>query len=392
MAQPADGSSSNTTNLTAGFQPLADTVVQWWVLAFLVSVGALFAVIAVTLAFKYRRNLPSSIGYLGGGVSVTAVLSAMGTQINGLPIQLSIAGAIAIAGTSFITTSLAASLALLVFIHWVIISPIRKRYSYLDGAKAWAIILSGRQSISEWLRHGHEAEAVDRAWDEFACVISEVRPSLEDDLADDAGGFLQLLREATNGDPEQPPVALQEIFALISEAFELTVCEITQRLTLTTLNFTLWRIDEDKKSLAFIQEFPARFAEPHTGRRRDNLPIWKGPFHVFSGSAASYAMLTEQYVVVHERDVHLNWERRQLGRMYKEIGCLPLPWDGSSPPWGVLCVENRQGLVPLKSNAVRAMMTQLGTAIVSVSPTSRLGNIDESRPVDRSKPKQSHAL
>lgn len=280
----------------------------------------------------------------------------------------------------------------LLFVRFVVVARILHRFGELQGLKAWLSLIAGVDPLRQYMDATVRSLNADEAWDEFACAALHVHQQFEesDRLANKTLVALGTLPPVNSSAHQK--LEYDEAVCLVRDALVVPVQQLAARLSLTRLNFTVWRVHPTLDKLEHLASFPSDSGVGAGYPRRRMLAIWTTPGRSQMGSFGAKVMHEGEYEILHERDLPDNWERRQLGRAYQEVAAMPIPCDGAgSLKWGVVCVEARDGAIPLNSKAMRLLVGQITRIIDHARPYVAVRGIKEGQIVPITTPSDTEA-
>lgn len=343
----------------------------WVIYATLIGFGVLVSFAALYYALRTRKSPLSYIKGLIGGIASSSTLAAISTQIGGL--QQSrltwIEAGIVAAGGFIIGAILFGVLFVVLANHWII-KPLKTRYGVGYAIRVKLALFSGVEPIADLLKGIARRSDTDAVWDEFCVAVTDMSLEMRNEVVEDMVDLFSL-GMGENYDAED---AIQ----ILRDLLEPHLQSLAAKLSRTTLNFTVWRINESDRSLDHLASFP----DGNLHMAKKGLSIWKDPKQMIEpGSLAGRALLENQYCHVRAGEKDSAYcEKRRLGTAYDAVGCIPISQRPlSEAPWGVLCVESRDGTIPLDSHSVRHLMGRLAGLVGSLSPAIANRTIDEVR-------------
>lgn len=339
----------------------------------------------VTLGFVYfffrtkRRDWSAAYSLLSGGFA-SGFFGALGSQIKGLAFTITWAEGAVVSLALFVGWFVVWSLIAVVLYEIFIVSPLRNRFGAAIGVQARLDLIEGIDSLRKNVSKLSSFNSADKVWDEFSCAFNEVSLSLEPAVRTaklNASGLhlMQLLKPGTT--------SYEEVVAMLRKAIATEVNAFCARLSHSTLNFTVWRVAKDRDELEHILSLPVEPGHEAGYGKKTPLPIWSDSHKSHHGSLAAKVMLNGKFdAMTEEVGWDEKWPRRHLGSDYSSVAAMPIPCDSDSDsPWAVVCVENRDGALPLTSNAMRQLLAWIARAVQTTEWKTRLRTIDETRQI-----------
>lgn len=349
----------------------------WWLIwGFFALFGFVASIPALYYAVKLRENAMSLAQALGGGAVTSTGLAAfgaaLGAQIEGVTPNITWAEAAVLAGLGFLVGSILCPCAGILAIWVMVIRPIGRRFGAKQAARGWVELFSGSKPLIDWSRELVRAIDVEEAWDEFACAAQDVHDRFEH-APGEAQMLMKLFGKVTT--QQSNDKYEQQAIRLVRNLLEPLIKTLTARLTRTTLNFTVWRVHENENALEHLISFPMEISS----EKKDPLPIWSDTRKADTACLAADAMRRRKYMVVYaDEQWPTHWHRRRLGESYDAVGCMPIPNDHEDrSPWGVLCIEIREGAISLRSDAMRLLAGRLAEAVERSEKYIRKRSLDD---------------
>ncbi len=364
------GSAPTSLPAGAGLAPV-------WVYLFLIGFGVCLSVAAFVLALRGRQDRWALIKSVAGGTLTSGAVAALGNEIGGLSgVRLTWMEAAIVSGLGFLGGFVLVAIIFLIGFHVWIIVPLRRRYGDAYAAEVRIAFFGGQIPLNDMVNVARRQEQIDEAWDEFCLAVVDALQAMLPPVKDVTrlvSGFTLAFRGKDN--PAIRSIGEQPTFDFLSSVFERPLAVLSSRMSNTKFNFTLWRIDELDGTLEHMATFPRR-AQPTF---KEPLPIWKDRTRSAVATLAGKSMLVHQYLTLRADQVaDEKLIPRGLGTRYEEIACMPVPPRGvHGCPWAVLCLENRGGLIPLRSDTVQHLMGKLADAVAVCEPMFKRRTIGE---------------
>lgn len=326
---------------------------------------------AVFFLAKSQKSPTSFVQSLGLGSLASGATAGLGTKIAGFPFNLTWAQAALFSAACFVFMFLFWCGLLVLWFYLKIVRPLEHRFGKPLGIRVWVEAFSGIEPLRNWLARTVRSVEADEVWDEFACAYHEVSTIL-DGLP--AGSGLQTQFAAIGED------AHEDSIRLLRATLEKAILVLGSRLSRTTLNFTIWRVHQDGDHLEHLLSIPVEPSHEAGHGTKSSLDIWADPMsRCEPGSLAAGAMLRSRYVTLTPHELR-SLPQRNLGKKYDAVGAMPVPCDrGQGPPWAAVCVENREGGLPLESNSMRLLLGGIARVVHATAPLLFVEDIEGTR-------------
>ncbi|MCC7388135.1 MAG: hypothetical protein IT431_05135 [Phycisphaerales bacterium] len=348
-----------------------------WVYVFFILLGLAGSLAAIAYAVKVRRKATALVQAISAGGVLSSGSAALGWQIAGVAAPITWAEAAVVTGIAFFGGTIFWLIAAAVIVQRMIVTPIAHRFGPAYGVRTWIEFLGGIDPLRDWINRAVSAIDADQTWDEIACAAVEVHRSIDgltegSALASKAVEYSALRR----GSVTRTDLAI----AWVAEAVGPPVRLLVSKLTRSTLNFTVWRVHPEQDCLEHLLSLPVEPGQEAGYGRKADLPIWTSSGRSQSGSLAAEAMLEGRYRWVRSTDCRKSWPTRSLGKSYDAVAAMPVPSDRpEDDPWAVICIESRNGALPLDSNTVRTLMGALARTLDALGPMVRRRTIGDVR-------------
>ncbi|MGJ8635552.1 MAG: hypothetical protein ACSHX5_01720 [Phycisphaerales bacterium] len=366
MIQNTENQSNQIVATTQEAQFILPDLAIW---IFFIGFGFVLAGAAMFYAFRRRQDPLAYVKGLVGGSSISVILAALGAQVGGENrLGITWLDAVVISGIGFVGGSIFIGILVAFLIEYYVTKPLLKRYGIGYGIRVRLAALTGTEQFRDLLSKIARRHDADAVWDEFSIAMRYFFDEMEF-----IGEISSLLPAAT----VQSEVENEDI-ELAFDVFEedaldyLRIClseplkNLASKLTRTSINFSIWRISDTTPELIHLVSFPKE--KLHAQKRP--LPIWKdSKSRLQPGSLAGESLIKGQYLSVaissKKQPKYLKDKliRRNYGKAYDAIGCMPLPLDNAESPWGILSVVNYDGTIPLHSESMKAVMDTLANVV-----------------------------
>lgn len=326
----------------------------------------------ILYAIRRRREAASLLKAIAAGGVSSGIVASIATQLSALPGKPTLAEAFVLTTIWFVVGIVFWSVAC-AFLFWLAVyRPCRLRLGGVQGVRSLVAFWSGVEPLSEWSQTIAGNWEANKDWDEFACALEEVSRDLQKaaEYAGPSALVLSALGPANQDDRRRAAIAV------IHEAIDNHIEKLCARLARTTLNFSIWRVDESGDCLEHLVSLPIEHGHEAGHGHKGALPVWdKRKSH--TASLASTAMKQRTYRWMNEGSIERHWDRRNLGKYYDEVAAMPVPCDGDGEaPWAVVCVERRDGIVPLSSHSVRVVVGALARLVATTKSSVAVRDID----------------
>lgn len=359
----------------------------WFPLIAFALIGALLAVAVLGYLFRTQRNPTTLLKALGGGSISAAGLGAMGTRVAGLEAEVTWTEAALVTTSAFVVICGILTITLL-FLFWLmIVRPIKRRLGAQHATRVWVEFLAGMDPLKDWIRETIRTVQADQAWDEFTCGFAEVIEELNDleRHQEVLGGTVAIMKATSPSEARADEMSIKVLKDMLGRTIE----HLSSRMTQTTLNFTVWRVATGAPELEHLLSLPVDHGHELGHGHKPRLPVWhRNVSRDANGCLAAAAMLAAEYMMTkalpdkNDKSTQFSrrWPRRQLGIKYDAIAAMPVPCDGGDVrPWAVICVESRDGSLPLEGHAIRMLMGLLARVVDATRPLLFRRTIDDTR-------------
>lgn len=331
------------------------------------AIGFVIGMTTLVYVLKDRRDKWAPIKSLAGGTISAGALAALSTKIAGIrTVDLTWMEAVVLSGGGVLSGIVFMGVTAAIYFHVLILRPIQSRYGRAESARIRVAFWSGTIALRQLLSMTIDQKSSDEAWDEFCIALIEVVNKFSVDGANSSDSEL-MAKMIDKGLVDEKARELLTVNAL-DKLFKPPIERLSARLNHTRLNFSVWRIDADEPRLEHLMSFPSEVQHAH----KDPLPIWKDSrTQADCASVGARSILEHAFVAnTTEEAQSQKYNLRGMGLRYDEVAGIPLAPSGDrGSAWGVICVEKRGGVIPLKSETVKMILGRLAEVL---GPSERI--------------------
>lgn len=345
--------------------------------------GVLISLATVYLIRKgttpaWWKDLVGLAGSLVGSTGIGALLNLI-TNVRSVNLTPAEAGILTLSGAVYTWIAVLVFWALYRYIYtpgvicFTVLLPLAKRCGPRCAGQAIRHIFLLRDKIYSADEFKRRFNA-DSAWDEFATALASATDSLQPANVSSVA-FAGLIKTDTK-DLHQAETVQRAATDLLTATLRVPLADFNSYTGANKFRFSIWRIDDSKKSLERIWMLPNR-------DQRSPIPIWRQDQPSQPASHAALVMQTAQSDVLTACDPRLKdksmFPQGKLGSEYIEIRGSPLICPVSKSPWGVLYIDLCHGSVPLNSEAAKLLSRRLVEAIQPLAPYLQLHTLKDTR-------------
>lgn len=362
---------------------LPDAMERWILLAF-VSVGVFAGASTIYFLLRSPQPLWQGAKALLTGSTVSTILAAAGTKIAGGAIEITWFQAGCISFVSYTGSVIICALGAGVLYWYVLGRQLRVKRGMDYAVLGLTELAGGFKRFADLLRQSAADAHADEVWDEFAVAIWSLRDKLKDAENAVSGGWAPpgyenlLAYTSVMSGIVSPAKGARVASESVRVVLSPTISELCARLCHSTLNFTVWRLSDDLRTLEHVASLPIDIAHSPGVPPKDRLPVWEDSTHAKAGSLAGSAVLRRRYQVIHSGEPLDGWPERGLGSKYHSVAAMPIPAEGEEGDcWGVVCVESRAGSLPLKSKLMAELLRMISCTVNTQQASLRVAEVKQ---------------